>query len=463
MIAIRTFTRSSSFRVGALLTLLSSAAMAFVVYVWSLSNEETLLREARAAVDAQVWGYQAWYQNNGRQGLIDAINKNPFSATATLVSLQSANGEFLAGNLSSLDGIAVPQNTDFFQLVFSAEMLAGATQDTAPRAVLFKDVTFSDGSRLFIARDIEDLYTAQWIGQSFSWVFVAILGCISGLSFGVAIYVVNRINRMSQTADSIMQTGNLKERLDIDSNWDDLSKLAVVLNRMLDKIEHSVENIKSVTDNIAHDLRTPLSRLRSRLDRLPDGDIKGQAQAEADNLLGMFSGLLRIADIESKRQRQGFTDVNLADVVTDVVDLYEPYLEEHSMQLVTHITPVHLHGDPNLLFQMVANLLDNTVKYAGDGARVEVHLGVMSQGFYVSINDSGVGLEDKHYAQLARRFYRAQQSRTTAGNGLGLSMVKAVADLHDASIYYTPDPLLTGSGFGVTVSFASPALPLPSG
>ncbi|QPG06247.1 HAMP domain-containing histidine kinase [Salinimonas marina] len=455
MIAIRTFTRSSSFRLGALLTLLSSAAMTFVFYVWSLSNEETLLREARAAVDAQVWGYQAWYQAEGREGLISAINNNPFSSTSTLVSLQSADGEFLAGNLTSLDSLSVPEGTDFFQFVFSADMLSGARLDKAQRAVLFKDIILPDGSRLFLARDVEDLYTAQWIGQSFSWVFVAVLGCISGLSFGVAMYVVNRINRMSQTADTIMQTGNLTERLDIDSNWDDLSKLAVVLNRMLDKIEASVENIKSVTDNIAHDLRTPLSRLRSRLDKLPEGEIKAQAQAEADNLLGMFNGLLRIADIESQRQRQGFTTISLAEVLRDVVDLYEPYFEEHQMQLTTNINSVTMYGDPNQLFQMMANLMDNTVKYAGTGNRVDVSLTTVGQRIVLSVSDTGAGLDEKHFAQLDRRFYRAQASRTTAGNGLGLSMVKAVAELHNGTVYYVPDPLLSGSGLGVTITFAA--------
>ncbi|WP_218355319.1 sensor histidine kinase [Alteromonas lipotrueiana] len=454
MIAIRTFTRSSSFRLGALLTLLSSAAMTFVIYVWSLSNEETLLHEARAAVDAQVWGYQAWYRAEGRAGLIEAINNNPFSTSSTLVSLQSAEGRFLAGNLTSLDRLTVPEDTDFFQFVFSAEMLSGARLDEAQRAVLFKDITLPDNSRLFVARDIEDLYTAQWIGQSFSWVFVAVLGCISGLSFGVAMYVVNRINRMSQTADSIMQTGNLTERLAIDSNWDDLSKLAVVFNRMLDKIEVSVENIKSVSDNIAHDLRTPLSRLRSKLDRLPEGEIKTQAQAEADNLLGMFSGLLRIAEIESKRQRQGFTIISLTEVLRDVVDLYEPYFEEHQMTLVKHIDSVMLHGDPNQLFQMMANLLDNAVKYAGTGAYVEIKLAIVGQRIVLGVSDNGAGLNEKHFAQLDRRFYRAQASRTTAGNGLGLSMVKAVAELHHGTIYYTPDPLLAGSGFGVFITFA---------
>ena len=397
MIAIGTFTRSSSFRVGALFTLLSSAAIAFIIYFWSLANEETLLDEARAAIDARMWGYTSIYELGGQNALIRAVNQKSKSGTGLLLYLEDAQGQYVAGNLSSIENLKPPVDTDFFRFSLSDE-------SSDKRAVVFRQQILANGMTLFVARDINELYTAQWIGQSLSWVFVVVLGCISGLSFGVAIYVVNRINRMSSTADSIMQTGNLTERLAVDSSWDDLSKLAVMFNRMLDKIESSVRNIKSVTDNIAHDLRTPLTRMRSKLDRLPDCDLKYEAQAEAENLLGMFNGLLRIADIESKRQKEGFSQLNLADVVSDVVDLYEPYIEEHHMALSFNINKVFMRGDSNLLFQAVANLLDNAVKYAGDGAHIRVETGQTNKRFYISVNDSGAGLDTEHFDSLTGAF-----------------------------------------------------------
>lgn len=451
MIAIGTFTRSSSFRVGALFTLLSSAAMAFIIYFWSLANEDTLLGEARAAINARMWGYVSIYKLGGERALLQAVNQNDNGGSGLLLYLEDSQGRYIAGNLTSTEHLRPPADSDFFQFTINDEA-------TDKRAVVFRQQQLENGMKLFVARDINELYTAQWIGQSLSWVFVVVLGCISGLSFGVAIYVVNRINRMSSTADSIMQTGNLTERLAIDSNWDDLSKLAVMFNRMLDKIESSVRNIKSVTDNIAHDLRTPLTRMRSKLDRLPDSELKYEAQAEAENLLGMFNGLLRIADIESKRQKEGFAQLDLADVVSDVVDLYEPYIEEHHMALSFNINKVVMRGDSNLLFQVVANLLDNAVKYAGDGAHIRVETGQTNKRFYISVNDSGLGVDATHFEQLDRRFYRAQSSRTTAGNGLGLSMVKAVCDLHDGNLYYVIDPLCQQRGLGVTLTFPKPLL-----
>lgn len=454
MIAIRTFTRSSSFRVGVLFTLLSGAAMAFIIYLWGVTNKDVLIEEARNAARAQLWAYEKVYQAQGASGLVALTEDNLQQALLSWVAITAPDGQFIAGNSLALANLALSAQNDIYTVDFA--MTANDIPATE-KVILVRRQVLADGTTVTVARNIDELYSAQTLSRSLSWVFIAILGCISGLSFGVAMYVVNRINRMSATADSIMQTGNLTERLDIDSNWDDLSKLAVVLNRMLDKIETSVQNIKSVTDNIAHDLRTPLSRLRSRLDEMPPSELRQQAQAEADNLLGMFSGLLRIADIESKRQRQGFMDFDLGDVVRDVVDLYDPYIEEKQMQLQAVIEPMPMRGDNNLLFQTMANLVDNAVKYAGQGATIKVEARPYGNRYVVSVNDNGPGLATSHYEKLDRRFYRAQASRTTQGNGLGLSMVKAVVELHEAAIYYVADPLLSGSGLGVTLTFARPA------
>lgn len=451
MIAIGTFTRSSSFRVGALITLLSGAAMAFIIYLWSVTNKDILIDEARNAALSQLWAYEALYERGGRQAVIGLVEQNLDNDLINWVAITDNDGQFLAGNSRPLGKLALDDDADIVKI--DTPLTAKDAPGWGNKAVLVRRQTINEGVTVTVARDIDELYSAQALSRSLSWVFIAILGLISGLSLGVALYVVNRINRMSATADSIMQTGNLNERLAIDSNWDDLSKLAMVLNKMLDKIEYSVQNIKSVTDNVAHDLRTPLSRLRSRLDDLPDSSSKQQALAETDVLLGMFNGLLRIADIESKRQRMGFAEVSLGDIVRDVVDLYEPYIEEKHMSLTFDIQPATLRGDRNLLFQAFANLIDNAVKYAGENAQIRVTAKETSTSYIVSVDDSGPGVDVSNFKQLDRRFYRAQESRTSKGNGLGLSMVKAVADLHNAHIYYIPDPLLEGSGLGITLMF----------
>ena len=160
---------------------------------------------------------------------------------------------------------------------------------------------------MFVGRNIDDLYSAQWLGKTFGWIIIALLCVLGAISFAVALYVVKRINRMAQTADYIIRTGNLEERLEIDSNWDDLSRLAVVFNHMLDTIESAVNNIKSVSDSIAHDLRTPLARLRNNLEHIGDEKLRHETTYEADKLLNMFNSLLRISKLETVHKKEGFS------------------------------------------------------------------------------------------------------------------------------------------------------------
>ena len=171
---------------------------------------------------------------------------------------------------------------------------------------------------------------------------------------------------MSQTADKIIKTGSLQERLQIDSNWDDLSSLSIVFNQMLDTIESSVNNIKSVTDSIAHDLRTPLSRLRNTLEKIEDDELRTDTTQEADNLLNMFNSLLRISGLETTNKKEGFCTTDVRAIVEDVVDLYHPLAEERNIHLSSSLAPVTMTVDPNLLFQAVANVLDNAIKYSHD-------------------------------------------------------------------------------------------------
>jgi signal transduction histidine kinase len=276
---------------------------------------------------------------------------------------------------------------------------------------------------------------------------------LSVLSFAIAVYVVNRINRMSQTADKIIKTGSLEERLEIDSSWDDLSSLSFVFNQMLDTIENSVNNIKSVTDSIAHDLRTPLARLRNTLEKIEDDNLREETTQEADNLLNMFNSLLRISGLETTSKKEGFCPTELRDIIDDVVDLYHPLAEERDISLHSSLQPVMMNADPNLMFQAVANVLDNAIKYSPSGGRVEVSLSDTNGRIVVSVNDCGIGVKEQEIESLERRFYRAESSRTSKGNGLGLSLVSAIVKLHDGKLWFVHDPLMQGRGLGVVFSF----------
>lgn len=454
MIAIGTFTRSSSFRVGVILTTLAAAATIFILYFWRLASSDIFDREARAAINAETFAFEQLYIQGDAPAVTRAIAdrlSNP--DYRGLIALATRDGEILAGNLTTIPAITGATNTLLRrELPLHAITTAPFNKNFShPQDVLLTHVYLGE-LHLMVGRNIDEIYSAQWFGKTFSWVFVAFL-CLTGmLSFVVAFYVVNRINRMSQTADNIIRTGNLRERLEIDSSWDDLSRLSVVFNRMLDKIEDGVNNIKAVTDNIAHDLRTPLSRLRSSLEKIDDPELRCKATGEADNLLNMFNSLLRISDIETRRHREGFTQVQLDALVEDVVDMYQPLAEEKALTVSTTLSPTRLFADPNLMFQAIANVMDNAVKYGQTNGQIEVTLCSSNSRIILSINDDGPGVTGADVVSLDRRFFRTESSRTTQGNGLGLSLVSAIIDLHDGTLWYVYDPLAKGHGLGVTFS-----------
>ena len=464
MIAIRDFTRSSSFRVGVLLTTLACIAIVLIVYFWRLTSSDLFISESNAAVNAKTNALITLYENLGIDAVKSAIaksdsqsyldDKSMASETDHLRSFValSKDEQVVAGNLSSIPLVLERHKGASFS---TSEIVItrpnSATRKTL-RQALMREVTLGDHV-LYVGRGIDDLYSAQWFGKTFSWIIVVLLCTLSVLSFAIAVYVVNRINRMSQTADKIIKTGNLQERLEIDSSWDDLSSLSFVFNQMLDTIESSVNNIKSVTDSIAHDLRTPLSRLRNTLEKIEDDQLREDTTQEADNLLNMFNSLLRISGLETTNKKEGFCTTDVRAIVEDVVDLYHPLAEERNITLSSELDAVTMLADPNLLFQAVANVLDNAIKYSNENSVVTVELSITASHIVIAVNDAGVGVGEHEIVNLERRFYRADGSRTSKGNGLGLSLVSAIVKLHDGSIWFIHDPLVKGHGLGVVFTF----------
>ena len=464
MIAIRDFTRSSSFRVGVLLTTLACIAIVLIVYFWRLTSSDLFISESNAAVNAKTNALITLYENLGIDAVKLAIAKDngqhsPNGSTITSASdhlrsfvALSKDEQVVAGNLSSIPLVLERHKSASFATAEIVITRPNSTTRKTLRQALMREVTLGDHV-LYVGRGIDDLYSAQWFGKTFSWIIVVLLCTLSVLSFAIAVYVVNRINRMSQTADKIIKTGNLQERLEIDSNWDDLSSLSFVFNQMLDTIESSVNNIKSVTDSIAHDLRTPLSRLRNTLEKIEDTQLREDTTQEADNLLNMFNSLLRISGLETTNKKEGFCSTDVRAIVEDVVDLYHPLAEERDITLSSELDAVTMLADPNLLFQAVANVLDNAIKYSNEKSVVTVQLSTTASHIVIAVNDAGIGVGEHEIVNLERRFYRADGSRTSKGNGLGLSLVSAIVKLHDGHIWFIHDPLVEGHGLGVVFTF----------
>lgn len=269
------------------------------------------------------------------------------------------------------------------------------------------------------------------------WALIIFLVLSAIASLGIGYYVFSRINRIADTAGDIMTSGNLSARLPIDSNWDDLSKLSLVLNRMLGEIDALVGSVQSVSDNIAHDLRSPLTRLKTQIDRIDDPTLRTSLREDVDGILAMFNGLLRIAEIEADKQKHDFSDVRLDRLVDDALSFYRPLAEAKAIKIEANLAEARLFGDRDLLFQAVSNLLDNAIKFSPEGDRITVVVREESDDVIVEIADNGIGIPDPQKEDATKRFFRIDKSRSKPGHGLGLAMVAAIVKRHDGMLTLT--------------------------
>lgn len=294
--------------------------------------------------------------------------------------------------------------------------------------------TFANGQSLLIGYDITDIAHDFRFMQGIGIASIIFVMMIVFISYLISIFVVSGTNKIANTAREIIDTGDLSRRIDIGSQWDDLGNMATVLNILLSRIEQLMSGVRQVSDNIAHDLRTPLTRLRQKIES-SDGDKKEELLKEADQLLSTFNALLRIARIETEQQRSRFQKIDLRNVLEDVVDFYEPLAEEKSIRL-SSLLPCHtaFEGDRDLLFQAFANILDNALKYTLAEGEISVLLEQTENKIIVTVTDSGPGIPEKDLEKIFERFYRSEESRNTPGTGLGLSLVSAVVHLHNGQI-----------------------------
>ncbi len=315
-----------------------------------------------------------------------------------------------------------------------------------------RSLTLDNGYHIIVARHYADVIhtTELVIGILVRGMLVTIvLGTIAGAL--ISRVWLRRVEKINHNIMNIMN-GDLNQRIEVDGrNSPDIQKLIVNFNAMLDELQNSMEGIRRVSDNIAHDLRTPLTRLRNRLELLSDKvEPHNQDEVydlidEADSLLNTFSALLRITRIESAQQREGFGKVDAATILADVVELYEPLAEDKQQQIIfeAHSRPI-LYGDRDMLFQSWVNLVDNAIKYTQHGGIIKVSLNVVvekdehntEQRFArIFVDDNGQSIAEDERENAFRRFYRVEASRgLVPGNGLGLSLIAAIVHLHRGEI-----------------------------
>jgi signal transduction histidine kinase len=309
-----------------------------------------------------------------------------------------------------------------------------------PTRAVFVHVTLSNGYNVLVGRDTARYVSVEkdfWYGLAGAVAVLGIVGVLGGLMIRRVLLL--RIQGIQETVEAIMQ-GRLSHRLETSRSGDELDTLSQTINGMLEQIEHLINGVRNVSNSIAHDLRTPLAELRSRLEELaltrpPPGETFAEidaALADVDRVIGMFNALLRLAQIDSGMRRSGFVTLDAAKVAADAVEFYLPAAELKGVSLTYRGNgPAPTSGDPVLLAQAVSNLIDNALKYVPPGGTVSVKAERgAGDAVEIAVADNGPGVADSEKPRLVERFYRGDASRGTPGVGLGLSLVDAVARLH---------------------------------
>ncbi len=432
--------RSSPFRLAvAYASLFAGSALLLLSFVyWSTAGY--MLRQADETIEAEIAGLAERYRTGGLVGLTRLIERRlarqqPTGSSLYLVA--DAAYRPRVGNLSAWPQVEADNDG---WLNFRLGQPEGEETHWA-RARQFR---LDRGYFLLAGRDMYELESIRvTVVQTVAWGFA--LTMVLALVGGVLVSR-GRIRRVSviNHAISDVVAGDLTRRIPTEATGDDIEQLTNNLNRMLAELEEQVDAVQRVSDNIAHDLRTPLARLRTRLELLRESEIEpGQSRyelaeravGEADGLLATFNALLRIARIEAGKRRQEFSRVDITRLIHDVAELYGPPLDEAGVRLDTQpgsgLTDI---GDRGLLVQAVANLIDNVLKHVPSGGYVTVTSRCSPSGVDVVVADNGPGVPADERIRVLERFYRLDASRTKPGAGLGLSLVNAVAKLHDATL-----------------------------
>lgn len=442
--------RTSTFQLTVLYAVVlavSTLAIAVFLY-WSTIGY--LQRQTDSTIEVEITGLREQYGLRGLQGLSRAIGDRIRSGQDPEALYLFADRQLrpLAGNMNAWPEL-VSRSDGWYSFTNRSE-----GRDVPARA---RVLALPEGLLLLVGRDISDLDNLLGrAGAALAWgAGLAIALSLLGGLF-MSHQVLRRVESINETTRGII-TGDLSQRVQTRGTGDEFDQLATNLNRMLDQIEQLMGGIQHVGDSIAHDLRTPLTRLRHSLEETAASEgierMRERVQSaieDADRLLATFAALLRIARIESGGYAIRKEPVALPKLVEDALEFYEVVAEERNIEVASDAQDVPvIDGDRDLIFQLVANLIDNALKYTPPGGRLAVSLKSQNSRVVLSVADTGCGIPEPDLDNVTRRFYRVDDSRGHPGSGLGLSLVRAVANLHSAELSFVN----TSPGLRVDVAF----------
>lgn len=426
--------QSAAYRIA----FLSSAAFALailllgIVLFWTMHLDFT--RQLDATLRDEVATLAAEYRTDGRGEIAEAIaqRETSHSRNRLLYAMFDRNGRRVAGSLRTAMPRLGLHDIIFFDPHEGPDSARGLAFD------------LGDGSTLLVATDRErieaiDRTVVSVFGLAF--LLVLLLGAAGALLLGG--YLRRRLNAISSTAEAIVG-GDLQRRMPVGSRGDEFDRLSGSLNTMLERIASLIENVRQISTDVAHDLRTPLARLRNRLEAGlasaqsgADTALLEDALRRIDDVLALFAAILRIAEIEGGQIRQTFTRVDLSLLAFELADSYAPAVGEGGRTLSANVQPgIVVLGDRELLAQAVVNLVENVQSHTPPGTKIEICAEGRGESVTLAVADDGPGVPDPERGRIAERFYRIEGSRSAPGHGLGLNLVAAIVALHGGTLRF---------------------------
>jgi hypothetical protein len=441
--------RTTTFKLTLVYLTVFALFAAFLLGYFALNTRRLITEQITDTVNSEITGLSEQYRLGGIRRLVIVVDARARRPGSSLYLVTTFTGEALAGNVTALQP-GILETPGWTETVYH-RIDEADTSEHPDHHALVRVYELPGGFRLLVGRDLDErerLYHIVLAAGRWSVAIVLVLGLAGGLF--VTRRVLRRVDAMTETTRTIM-AGDLGGRLPVAGTGDELDRLAENLNVMLDRIEALMYGLKEVSDNIAHDLKTPLTRLRNRTEealRSARNESEYRAALEgtiedSEGLIRTFNALLMIARAESGQAREDMSEFDAAEIAHDIGDLYEPLAEEKGIALkVEADVPVRVRANRDLVSQALANLVDNAIKYtepcapAENGAMPQIVVGALNEGdrILLSVADSGPGIPEADRGRVVERFVRLEQSRSKPGSGLGLSLASAVARLHGGEL-----------------------------
>jgi signal transduction histidine kinase len=428
----RRFLRSSSLRFAFLYIVLFAASAFILSFLLWYSTIDLMNRESQSSIRSQAQSLAEHFHQGGLAALSSTISKQIFEGMDdhALYLLVDDNDKRISGNLDHWPTlITVPHQWYRLPLIrYEIKMQA-----------IYRFYPLPNGYRLLLGRDTRTsahlggvLYESLLIGTG----AMILLGLIGG------VVVKSQFKRAMKNLHDItgkISRGDLSGRVKLRGAEDEFDELAHTINKILDEVQKLMDNVRQVTDAVAHDLRTPITRARSRLEATLVAETRPAEMREAmeasiedlDKIGKIFQSLLRIAEVEAGSRRSEFKDIDIFRILEDIHETYSLVAEEKDVELIGRWEEgPHLFGDQQMIHQAVANLVDNAIKFTPERSTVNMLLSLEKNRILISVADEGEGIPESDRKKVTQRFYRGEAARNTPGNGLGLSMVSAIAELH---------------------------------